>query len=67
MPLGVQSAMTWQLSEDRQTARAHLPPLLLAGSKPLSIYFDMDAGAIDELLRRLAEIRAQMLPPLKRH
>jgi hypothetical protein len=68
MPLGSQSAMMWQVSEDRRIARMQLPPLRLAGTGgPLSIYFDMDAEAIDELLRKLSEVRAQMLPALKRN
>jgi len=32
---------------------------------PLSIYIDMDAGAVDDLLQRLAEARAHMLPAPK--
>ena len=48
--------------------RALLPPLRLAGaSQPLSIYYDMDAEAVDALMQRLAEVRAQMLPPPDRH
>jgi hypothetical protein len=67
MPL-VQSAMMWQVSEDRRTVRAHLPPLRIAGTlKPLSIYYDMDAEAVDMLLQRLAEVRAQMLPAPNRN
>jgi hypothetical protein len=67
MPLG-QWAMIWQVSEDRRTVRALLPPLRIPGAtKPLSIYYDMDAEAVDDLQRRLAEIRAQMLPAPKRN
>ena len=63
MPLGHQSAMMWGVSEDRRTARAHLPPVRLAATqKPLSIYFALDAEAVDDLIRRLAEVRSQMLP-----
>lgn len=48
--------------------RALLPPLRIPGAtKPLSIYYDMDAEAVDDLQRRLAEIRAQMLPAPKRN
>ncbi len=67
MRLG-QWAMIWQVSEDRRTVRALLPPLRIAGAtKPLGIYYDMDAEAVDDLQRRLAEIRAQMLPAPKRN
>jgi hypothetical protein len=67
MPLGDQLAMTWEVSADRRSVRAHLPPLHLAGAnRPLSIYLDMDAEGVDGLPQRLAEVRAQMLPSLKR-
>jgi hypothetical protein len=46
----------------------HLPPLQVAGAaKPVSIYMDLDAAAVDALLRQLAEIRAQMLSALRRN
>jgi hypothetical protein len=46
----------------------HLPPLQLAGvRKPVNIYMDMGPEDVEALLQRLAEIRAQMFPPLKRH
>jgi hypothetical protein len=55
--------VTCEVTADQRTARMHLPPLQLAGvQKPISIYLDMDAEAVDALLRRLAEIRAQMVP-----
>jgi len=44
-----------------------LPSLQVAGAEPVSIYMDMDAAAVDALLRQLAEIRAQMLPALRRN
>jgi hypothetical protein len=51
-----------------RVARMHLPPLQLAGvRKPVNIYMDMRADDVDALLQRLAEIRAQMSPPVKRH
>jgi len=56
------------VSADQRMARLHLPALRLAGvSKPVNIYMDMDAEAIDAFLRQLAEIRAQMLPALRRN
>ena len=61
-------AVTCEVCDDQRTARMHLPPLQLADvRKPISIYVDMDAEAVEALLRRLAEIRMQMLPPLQRH
>jgi hypothetical protein len=40
----------------------------LAGTrKPVNIYMDLDAEAVDAFLRQLAEIRAQMLPALRRN
>jgi len=44
-------------------ARLHLPPLELAGvRKPVNIYLDMGAEAVDALLQRLADVRTRMLP-----
>jgi hypothetical protein len=68
MLLGKGWAITCEVCNDQRTARLHLPPLQLASvRKPISIYVDMDAEAVDALLRRLAEIRTKMLPAPKRH
>jgi len=54
--------------DDGRVAGMHLPPLQLAGvRKPVNIYMDMGPEDVEALLQRLAEIRAQMFPPLKRH
>jgi hypothetical protein len=61
-------AVTCDVSADQRTARMHLPPLQLTGvRKPISLYLDMDAEAVDELLWRLAEVRMRMLPAQKRN
>ena len=61
-------AVTCDVSADQRMARMHLPPLQLAGvRKPISLYLDMDAEAVDELLWRLAEVRMRMLPAQKRN
>ena len=68
IPLGKEWTITCEVCNDQRTARVYLPPLELAGvRKPITIYVDMDAEAVDALLRRLAEIRAEMLPAPKRH
>jgi hypothetical protein len=68
MPHGKGWAVTYGLSADQRTARLHLPPLQLAGvRKPVNIYMDLDAEAVDAFLRQLAEIRAQMLPAPRRN
>jgi len=68
LPLATGWAATYEVSADQRMARLHLPALRLAGvSKPVKIYMDMDAEAIDAFLRQLAEIRAQMLPALRRN
>jgi hypothetical protein len=60
--------VTYDISDDRRRVRMLLPPLQVAGTgKPVNIYMDLDAAAVDALLQRLAEIRAQMYPPAKRH
>jgi hypothetical protein len=56
LPLATGWAATYEVSADQRMARLHLPALRLAGvSKPVNI------------LRQLAEIRAQMLPALRRN
>lgn len=68
MPLADGWAINCEVCDDQRTARVHLPPLQIAGMpKPINIYVDMDAEAVDALLRQLAEIRTQMLPAPKRH
>lgn len=68
MPLGNSEIVTCEVSADRHSARMHLPPLQLTGVRiPVAIYMDMDAEAVDALLRRLAEVRTRMLPPPKRN
>ena len=66
VPLGW--AVTYKVSADQRRVRMHLPPLRFAGvRKPVSIYMDLDAEAVDAFQRQLAEIRAQMLPALRRN
>ena len=66
MPVAKGWAVTYEVSADQRMARLHLPPMQLAGvRKPVNIYMDMDAEAVDAFLRQLAEMRAQMLPALK--
>ena len=63
MPLEHVSVVTCEVSADQRMVRMHLPPMQLAGvRKPISIYVDMDAEAVEALLLRLAEVRARMLP-----
>jgi hypothetical protein len=48
---------------DRETVRLQLPDLPVAGlAEPLRIHLDFDATAVDEMLERLTQLRAQMLP-----
>lgn len=66
--LGKGWAVTYEVSADQRMARMHLPPLQLAGMrKPVSIFMDLDADAVDALLQQLAEIRVQMLPAPRRN
>ena len=65
VPLGW--AVTYKVSADQRRVRMDLPPLRFAGvRKPVSLYMDLDAEAVDAFQRQLAEIRAQMLPALRR-
>lgn len=59
----------WTLTDDCQTVRLAVPPLPLEGlTEPLRITLDFDAAAVDEILRRLTELREQMpaVPPAPR-
>lgn len=56
----------WVLSADRRSLCMQLPPLPIDGlPKPLRLFLDFDAGAIDQMLERLSELRVQMLLPLR--
>jgi len=60
--------LLWALSADRRTMRLQLPALTVAGAaKPVNVFMEFDAETADRMLRRLVELRAQMLPPPKRH
>jgi hypothetical protein len=63
----LERAVTYEISDDRRKVRMLHPSLQVAGAEPVSIYMDMDAAAVDALLRQVAEIRAQMLPALRRN
>jgi hypothetical protein len=63
MPVDVDQEKMWRLSDDRETVRLLLPPLLLEGlRRPLSSHLDFDAKTIDSVIERLTVLRAQMLP-----
>ena len=54
----------WVLSADRRSLLLQLPPLAIDGlAEPLNLAREFDAGAIDQVLKRLSELRAQMLSP----
>ena len=64
MGVGSQEEL-WVLSADLQSLRMQLPPLPIDGStKPVRLFLDFDAGAVDQMLKRLSELRAQMHLPL---
>jgi len=53
---------------NRETVRLHLPALSMAGmAEPLRIHLDFDAASVDEMIARLAVLRAQMLPAPQRN
>lgn len=61
-------AMRWEISKDRRTAKAFLPPIRLAAvAEPINIHFVLDARAMDDLLQRASEVRARMLPAPRRN
>ena len=64
MPFTIAPEEAWKLSGDRMSIRFHLPPLPIVGlPEPLRVHLDFDAEALDEMMDRLAVLRAQMLPP----
>ena len=68
MRLHDQHGMTWTLADDRRSVRMQLPPLPVAGlPKPLNVFLKFDAATVDEILQRLSELRAQMLPAPQRN
>ena len=66
MPVSQTQAEMWVLLADRQTVRFNFPPVPFWGlTRPvtlLRIFLGFDATAVDEMLERLTELRAQMLP-----
>lgn len=67
MPVEDGAASMWRLLDDQRTVRFQLPDLALDGRpEPLSVYLNFDAEAVDEILQRLSELRARMLPPPRR-
>jgi hypothetical protein len=67
MPAEEGAASMWRLLDDQRTVRFQLPKLALDGRpEPLSVYLNFDAEAVDEILQRLSELRARMLPPPRR-
>lgn len=58
----------WGLSADRRSLRLELPLLPIDGrSEPVKIRVEFDTGAVDQMLKRLLELRAQLLPPPERN
>jgi hypothetical protein len=67
MPVEDGAASMWNLLDDQRTVRFQLPHLALDGRRePLSVHLNFDAEAVDEILQRLSELRARMLPPPRR-
>jgi hypothetical protein len=61
MPVDLDVAAMWTLSEDRTTARLRLPPVPLEGlPQPLELHLDFDADAIDDILGRLSVLRVKV-------
>ena len=65
MPVDAAAEALFVLSEDSNSVRLVLPPLPIAGMpKPITVFMDFDAKAIDTILERLTVLRGRMLPPL---
>jgi hypothetical protein len=63
MPVDLDLASMWTLSEDRTTVRLSLPPIALEVlPKPFELFVDFDAKAVDQILARLSVLRVKMRP-----
>jgi hypothetical protein len=63
MPVDLDVAGLWTLSEDRTTVRFKLPPVLLESlPRALELHLDFDADAVDDILARLSVLRVKMRP-----
>jgi hypothetical protein len=63
MPVELDVAGMWTLSEDGQSVRLRLPPLPLEGlPRALELHLDFDADAVDDILARLSFLRVRMRP-----
>jgi hypothetical protein len=57
------AAVMWTLTEDCTEVRLALPPIALEGlPKPLELFVDFDAKAVDQILARLSVLRVKMRP-----
>ena len=62
-PLQTDAAAMWTLGADRTTVRLTLPPVPLAGlEKPLELFVDLDAKAVDQILAQFSVLRVKMRP-----
>jgi hypothetical protein len=63
MPVDGDPAAMWTLSADCTEVRLILPPIALEGlPKPLELFVDFDAKAVDQILARLSVLRVKMRP-----
>ena len=68
LPLNAAQAQIWTLAGDCRSVHMTLPSFPVAGMpEPLTVHVEFDTHTIDDILQRLSVLRAQMLPPLKRH
>jgi len=64
MPVDLEPAALWTLSKDCTEVRLALPPIALEGlAKPLELFVDFDAKAVDQILARLSVLRVKMRRP----
>ena len=55
-------AEMFQLSADRRMVQVTLPPLSLPGiPEPVEIFFGWDLGVVEDIVRRLGELRSRMI------
>ena len=64
MPVDAAAEALFVLSEDSNSVRLALLLPIAGMPKPITVFMDFDAKAIDTILERLTVLRGRMLPPL---
>jgi len=68
MAANIELERMWTMNDDRLSVKLSLPAIPFEGlAEPLRITVDFEADMVEDMIQRLTELRARMLPPLKRN